>query len=116
MRRHVPEQPSKAQMRILTRRYGFGVPSLARAMLSVDNDISLVVEHEITPFVKEASGVKTNEMIFHELPWPVDKLTELENTPVELRVILSYFVEPNPGERGWNKRHRSWSKICIQPT
>jgi hypothetical protein len=92
-------------MRILTRRYGFGVPSLARAMSSVYNDVSLVIEREITPFVKEASGIKTNEMIFHQLPWPTAKLTELENTPVELRVTLSYFIEPNPGERGWNKRH-----------
>jgi hypothetical protein len=105
MRMHAPEQPSKAQMRILTRRYGFGVPSLARAMSSVDNDVSLVIEKEITPFVQEVSKIKTNEMVFHQLPWPTATLTELENTPVELRVTLSYFVEPNPGERGWNKRH-----------
>ncbi|MCF6271563.1 MAG: S8 family peptidase, partial [Rhodobacteraceae bacterium] len=83
MRARVPDEPSKAQMRTLTRRYGFGVPSLARAMSSVDNDVSLVIEREITPFVKEAGGIKTNEMIFHELPWPAAKLTELENTPVE---------------------------------
>ena len=25
---------------------------------------------------------------------------------MELRVTLSYFVEPNPGERGWLRRHR----------
>ena len=25
---------------------------------------------------------------------------------VELRLTLSYFVEPNPGERGWTRRHR----------
>ena len=25
---------------------------------------------------------------------------------VELRVTLSYFVEPNPGERGWLRKHR----------
>lgn len=105
MRGHAPEKPSKAEMRILTRRYGFGVPSLARAMSSVDNDVSLVIQREITPFVKEAGGIKTNEMVFHQLPWPVAKLTELENTSVELRVTLSYFIEPNPGERGWNKRH-----------
>jgi hypothetical protein len=27
-------------------------------------------------------------------------------TPVQLRVTLSYFVEPNPGRRGWKSRHR----------
>lgn len=25
---------------------------------------------------------------------------------MRLRVTLSYFVEPNPGRRGWKKRHR----------
>jgi hypothetical protein len=25
---------------------------------------------------------------------------------VELRLTLSYYVEPNPGERGWLRRHR----------
>jgi hypothetical protein len=25
---------------------------------------------------------------------------------VRLRVTLSYFIEPNPGRRGWKKRHR----------
>ena len=105
MRAHVPENPSKAQVRILTRRYGFGVPNLARALASAENDVSLVIERTVTPFIKEKGGIKTNEMIFHELPWPVTKLTELQNTSVELRVTLSYFVEPNPGERGWNKRH-----------
>ena len=24
----------------------------------------------------------------------------------ELRITLSYFIEPNPGERGWTRRHR----------
>ncbi len=30
----------------------------------------------------------------------------LGEAEVELRVTLSYFVEPNPGERGWVRRHR----------
>lgn len=30
----------------------------------------------------------------------------MEETPVQLRVTLSYFVEPNPGRRGWTSRHR----------
>lgn len=105
MRDHIPENPSKKEVRILTRRYGFGVPNLGRALASTNNDVSLVIERNVTPFVKEQYRIKTNEMIFHELPWPIAKLTELQNTPVELRVTLSYFVEPNPGERGWNKRH-----------
>lgn len=33
-------------------------------------------------------------------------MLELGATQVELRVTLSYFIEPNPGERGWKYRHR----------
>jgi hypothetical protein len=39
-------------------------------------------------------------MNFHELPWPLEQLEALQNTPVEMRVTLSYFVEPNPSARG----------------
>ena len=45
-------------------------------------------------------------MHVHELPWPKEVLEELGETPVRLRVTLSYFVEPNPGRRGWRRRHR----------
>lgn len=39
------------------------------------------------------------------IPWPEDILRDLGETPVTLRVTLSYFIEPNPGERGWKRRH-----------
>jgi hypothetical protein len=45
-------------------------------------------------------------MHLHRLPWPRDELLALGEQDVELRVTLSYFVEPNPGERGWTRRHR----------
>jgi hypothetical protein len=45
-------------------------------------------------------------MNFHDLPWPTEKLQELEEEEVKLKVTLSYFIEPNPGERGWGRKHR----------
>ena len=42
----------------------------------------------------------------HRLPWPREELLALGDQDVELRITLSYFVEPNPGERGWTRRHR----------
>jgi hypothetical protein len=45
-------------------------------------------------------------MKLHTLPWPAEQLRELGETEVEMRVTLSYFIEPNPGERGWTKKHR----------
>ncbi len=45
-------------------------------------------------------------MKLHHLPWPREELAALGATKVELRATLSYFIEPNPGERGWTRRHR----------
>jgi len=95
-----------ARKRVLLRRYGYGVPSLERALRSAKNDLTLIVEDTIQPFRLDGSSVKTREMNIHHLPWPVDILEGLGETAVQLRVTLSYFVEPNPGERGWTRRHR----------
>lgn len=86
----------------LVRRYGFGVPNLGRALRSANDSLTLIVQATIYPF----SEGKMREMHLHEMPWPKAVLEELGQTSVRLRVTLSYFVEPNPGRRGWKKRHR----------
>lgn len=106
MRAHLSTYPSQGEKRSLLRRYGYGVPSLARARWSAANDVTLVVEDEIQPFMFENGRAKTNQMKVHRFPWPRTVLESLGDTPVEMRVTLSYFVEPNPGERGWVRRHR----------
>lgn len=83
--------------------YGMGVPDLERARYSQRNLLTLVVEQEIQPFSVDG---KTQELHLHKLPWPTEVLEQLEETNVELRVTLSYFVEPNPGSRGWKGRYR----------
>jgi hypothetical protein len=45
------------------------------------------------------------EMHLYDLPWPTDVLEGLGETMVRLRVTLSYFIEPNPGSRGWVRRY-----------
>jgi hypothetical protein len=50
--------------------------------------------------------VKTRDMRLHSLPWPRAELESLGTTEVELRITLSYFIEPNPADRGWSRRHR----------
>ncbi len=47
-----------------------------------------------------------NEMHLHNLPWPEDELRALGAVQCRLRVTLSHFVAPNPGERGWKKKHQ----------
>jgi hypothetical protein len=89
----------------LLRRYGFGVPSLRRALHSLDNDVTMVVERTLQPFQASGAKISTRDMILHELPWPKDELAVLGESQVEMRVTLSYFIEPNPGERGYTRRH-----------
>lgn len=97
---------SQAQRAALLRRYGWGVPDLGRALMSAANDATLMIEDALQPFRRDKSVIKTRDMHLHRLPWPREELLALGEQPVELRVTLSYFVEPNPGERGWTRRHR----------
>ena len=84
------------------RRYGWGVPALDRALRSASDAVTLISQDEIRPY--KAGAMR--EMNVHGLPWPVDELEALGNTPVEMRIALSYFIEPNPARRGWIRRFR----------
>lgn len=105
MRVHIDAAP-QAQKIAMLRRYGWGVPDLGRAVMSATDDATLMVEDALLPFRRDGSIIKTRNMNLHRLPWPRDELLALGEQDVELRVTLSYFVEPNPGERGWTRRHR----------
>lgn len=85
----------------LHRRYGMGVANLARAMRSASDALTLVTEDVLHPF----DDGKMREIHFHTLPWPTEVLSELGEADVRLRVTLSYFIEPNPGSRGWVRRY-----------
>lgn len=101
MRRHLADADGKRARARLVQRYGFGVPSLERALRSAGDALTMVVQSAIRPF---DSG-KLREMHLFELPWPRDVLLGLGATRARVRLTLSYFVEPNPGRRGWRKRH-----------
>lgn len=92
--------------RLLLRRYGHGVPDINRACWSASNSLTLVAQDSLTPFQKSGNTVRTKDMNVHALPWPREELLALGPERVELRVTLSYFVEPNPARRGWKYRHR----------
>lgn len=102
MQAHLRGAAGKRARGQLMRRYGFGVPQLDRALRSANDALTLVAQAALRPF---ASG-KMREMHLHELPWPKAVLEELGQTSVRLHVTLSYFIEPNPGRRGWKRRHR----------
>ncbi|QUG73741.1 S8 family serine peptidase (plasmid) [Erwinia sp. E602] len=84
----------------LIRHCGWGIPDQNLAMWSVNNSLSLIEESSLRPYHRTREGIKTHQMNVHALPWPVQELLELRDTPVEMRVTLSYFIEPNPSARG----------------
>lgn len=88
----------------LIRHCGWGVPDPELARWSVSNSLTLVEESSLKPYRKAKDGIKTDEMNLHTLPWPADALMALQNTEVEMRVTLSYFIEPNSSARGQKSR------------
>lgn len=98
----------------LVRHCGFGEPSLAKAIWSASNSLTLISQDFLKPFkVKKgkrgnASSIVSGDMNTHTLPWPKDLLLSLGDTEVTMRVTLSYFIEANPGvcERGVNGRYQ----------
>lgn len=93
-------QPTKTDFVNLIRHCGWGAPDLARALWSASNSLTLIVEDVLRPYQKIGSDIKTRDMHLHTLPWPKDELEGLGATQVEMRVTLSYFIEPNPSARG----------------
>jgi len=91
----------KAKGKFLLRTVGYGVPMLQRAVECVASRVSLLAQCELQPFRIEKGQIAYHEMHLHSLPWPQDQLTASPHERVRLRVTLSYFVEPNPGNRGY---------------
>ena len=93
--------PTKNDYVNLIRHCGWGVPDIEVAKWSASNSLTLIVEDAIHPYKKEkGKTVKTRDMNLHSLPWPKEELEALGATIVQMRVTLSYFIEPNPSTRG----------------
>lgn len=88
--------PNKTARGELLKRFGYGVPSLARAEMSAQNHVALVAQNLIHPF-KTKGGRRFRDCHFYRLPWPTEVLEGLGEQDVRLKITLSYFVAPNPG-------------------
>ncbi|WP_201724161.1 S8 family peptidase, partial [Bradyrhizobium centrolobii] len=92
----IDAKPGKRERYELIRRFGYGVPDFDRANASAINHLAMIAQSEIQPF-RVQNNRKFNECHYYNLPIPGDMLEQLENEPVELKVTLSYFIDPNPG-------------------
>jgi len=98
--------PTKSDYFQMIRHCGWGVPDIDRALWSAGNSLTLVVEDMVHPYQKvKGKGIVSRDMNLHLLPWPKEALQALPpETQVELRITLSYFIEPNPSARGTASR------------
>lgn len=88
--------------------YGWGVPNLGHCLACEKHFATMIIQDTIQPFCLKENGRDTasNEMKFHRLPIPKEKLEAIGEERVEMRLTLSYFIEPSPGRKGWNKNYR----------
>lgn len=98
--------------RSVLRTYGWGVPSELSLLNSHVSDVTMVVQDQLKPFDGQPNP-KLGEVKFYKLPWTKDIIEQLGSNHVELRVTLSYFVEPNPGKRGAN-HHSTYPSHGLQ--
>jgi hypothetical protein len=99
--------PKRAK-ELLLRFTGYGVTNLERALFSANHALTLITQDHIQPFLKGEKNTDPilNEMCLYRLPWPSSLLQNLPaELEVRLKVTLSYFIEPNPGRRGYRQRY-----------
>lgn len=97
---------NKAAYARLIRHCGWGQPNLERALWSASNSLTLMMEDVLHPFKKEkGKSPASRDMNLHALPWPREELLNLQDTRVQMRVTLSYFIEPNPSARGSTSKY-----------
>ena len=106
MREAFLERETRTGYGQLLRICGYGVPDYRVARECATNSLTLISERNIQPFDKKGSRYITRDMHLHELPWPRDVLLSLGDADVTMRITLSYFIEPGPGQIGWRDRYR----------
>lgn len=105
MLQRYPGRP-KSEVIQRVRCYGYGRPDTNRALESAAKQATMVFQGQLSPYRKDGNEIKTNEMHLHDLPWPSQVFSALGEERIEMRVTLSYFIEPSPGRRGWTRKHR----------
>lgn len=96
MRAQLDSPSGKKDRYPFLRRFGYGVPDFERASASAQDHLALIAQAEIQPFRLKGKR-EFNECHYYRLPLPGAVLEELQNAIVELKVTLSYFIDPNPG-------------------
>lgn len=101
-----PALSEKQKHQQLLRTFGYGVPNLDRALATSRSRVTLVAERALQPFHRERGVITPYQMDVFALPWAGAALAANPHAEVTIKVTLSYFVEPNPGNRGYSSIYR----------
>lgn len=104
---------SSAAVERILRRVGFGILNEARALTSLSNQTTVVIEETLQPYREPAGKARLNEAHLHSLPWPKELMESNPDHAVTMRVTLSCFIEPNPGSRVWAKNSKYHYPGCL---
>lgn len=106
MKATLPNPAGQLEKLALLRTYGYGLIQQGKSISSAYSRPTMVIQKALRPFVKDGASIKMGNLHLQDLPWPADELLALGGAEVQLKVTLSYFIEPNPGKRGWASRYR----------
>ena len=106
MRALLPMNPTRAEKEALLRQFGHGAVNGFNSIYSEASRPTLVLQETLQPYRLDGSDIKLNALNLHALPWPANELLALGEVSIEMRVTLSYFVDPNPSQRGWQSKFR----------
>jgi hypothetical protein len=93
------------------KRWGYGVPNRARALSSAKDRLTVVIQDTLQPYRLEKPRPRINQMNLHVLPLPVEELRALDTMQIEMRVTLSYFVEPNAASDEYASHLLDWTTM-----
>ncbi|MCU4336035.1 S8 family peptidase [Acinetobacter dispersus] len=97
--------PKNVALETILRTVGYGVPNIDKALNSYENHAHVVLQNTLKPFKKgKFSNIALNEWHLIQLPWPIEELSNFSSSNVELKITLSYFIEPNPQNKGYKSK------------
>tara|TARA_R110002095_G_scaffold178312_1_gene155630 strand:- start:570 stop:3116 length:2547 start_codon:yes stop_codon:yes gene_type:complete len=99
---------SKRHIQEVMRQYGFGEPHQPRLFGSGESGVTMIIEDTIQPYDPEskAGAASLGYFNLHDLPWPKDVLDVHPDVELKMKVTLSYFINPCPGSRSWEKNQK----------
>ncbi|NVK41609.1 MAG: S8 family peptidase [Oceanospirillaceae bacterium] len=99
------DQLNKTDRAIFLKAYGYGVASKEASLFSEKTRCTVISQQVIQPFKQRSkSRVDMKDVHFIKLPHPKEFWEAVGNESVRMRVTLSYFIEPNPSQRGYGYR------------